>query len=103
MKQLLFFIAGMLLSSFVLAQNGASSATTSHPGDDTSAGGAIIQNHADPLDMGIEKIGHEAFLKAPGLTDDQRTKLQAVLVSTMKEAGKIKMDIASQKVDFFRL
>jgi len=71
------------------------------PGSDSEASGAIVQNQNNSMDMSIAKSGHDAFMKAPGLTSDQREKLSQILNSTMNQAGKIRMEIAAQKIDFF--
>jgi hypothetical protein len=49
----------------------------------------------------IEKIGHDAFMKAPGLSEAQKIKLSEIMKSAFAEAQKIKVAIANQKVDLF--
>ena len=49
----------------------------------------------------IEKIGHDAFMKAPGLTDAQKIKLGEIMKNTFNESQKIKLEIADQKVSLF--
>lgn len=51
----------------------------------------------------IEKIGHDAFMNAPGLTDAQKIKLSEIMKATFGEAQKIKLEIANQKVDLFEV
>ena len=49
----------------------------------------------------IEKIGHDAFMKAPGLSEAQKIKLSEIMKNAFSEAQKIKVAIANQKVDLF--
>lgn len=49
----------------------------------------------------IAQIGHDAFMKAPGLTEAQKIKLSDVMKTTFSDAQKIKIEIANQKIDLF--
>jgi len=101
MKILTIIIFAVFCLSFANAQTPPVDPSQKMEQPAEGTGAIVTHHHGDPMDMGIEKIGHDAFLKAPGLTNDQRQKLEEVLTRTMSEAGKIKMEIASQKVDFF--
>ncbi len=101
MGQLKLIFGCLLISFFGKAAQIESSNDSEKKLGQEPAGGAITQNCTNAMGLSIEKTAHDAFLKTPGLSEKQRGKLSEILKSTMREAGKIKMEIAAQKVDFF--
>jgi hypothetical protein len=67
----------------------------------TAPGPTSSATTPDNCESSLEKIGHDAFMNAPGLTEAQKIKLGQIMKATYAETQKIKFEIATNKVDLF--